>query len=80
VERDINYGTPVNLELGGAYVNLGAENRDGRHLVVLDIDGGEKGDPGRDDCRGWAYTRMSPDEALLLADVLRGLAATRLGQ
>ena len=37
----ITHGTPLNLELGGAFVDLGAEQRPGGHVIVLAVDDGE---------------------------------------
>jgi hypothetical protein len=61
---EITFGVPVNLEFGEAFVDLGAENRDGQRIVVLAVDDGE-------DC---AHLELSPGQVELLADVLRGLA------
>ena len=60
----ITYGTPVNLELGGALVDLGAENRNGQVVIVL----------GADDGQGFANLELNREQAALLADALHGLA------
>jgi len=61
---EIAYGTPVNLELGEAFVDLGAEQRDGRPVIVLALDDGD----------GFAHMAITPEQAEVLADVLLGLA------
>jgi len=67
---EITYGTPLNLELAGAYVDLGAEQRDGQHVIVLAVDDGE----------GYAHLELTAEDADLLADALHGLATvTRNG-
>jgi D-aminopeptidase len=69
---EIAYGVPVNLTLGDeVFVDLGAENRDGKPVVMLALDDGE----------GAAALELSAEQAELLADVLRGLAgaAVQLG-
>jgi hypothetical protein len=63
----ITYGTPVNLELGGALVDLGVEQRDGQLVIVLAVDDGE----------GFTNLAISPEQTELLADVLKGLAGIR---
>lgn len=65
VVASITAGAPVNLELGGAYVDLGAEDRNGQRIIVL----------AADDGNGFAQLQLSPEDADLLADVLHGLAA-----
>ncbi len=64
---DITYGTPVNLELSGAYVDLGVEQRDGQLVIRLVVD----------DDDGATNLALSPEQAGLLADVLKGLAEIR---
>lgn len=61
---EIEFGMPVNLELGEALVDLGAEQRDGQHVIVLALD----------DSDGFAHMAISPEQAELLADALLGLA------
>ena len=61
---EIVFGVPVNLEFGGAFVDLGAENRGGQRVVVLAVDDGE----------GFTKLELSPEQVEVLADVLRGLA------
>jgi len=61
---EISYGVPVNLELGEALVDLGAENRDGQLVVVLAVDDGE----------GFPKLELGPEQVEVLADVMRGLA------
>ena len=62
---EIEFGTPVNLTLGDkAYVDLGAEQRDGKHVIVLALDDGD----------GFAHMAITPEQAETLADVLLGLA------
>lgn len=61
---EISFGVPVNLELGEAFVDLGAELRDGQRVVVLAVDDGEN----------FAHLELSPEQVELLADVMRGLA------
>jgi hypothetical protein len=61
---EIAYGVPVNLELGEAFADLGAESRDGQRVVVLAVDDGQ----------GFTNLALSPEQAELLADCLRGLA------
>ena len=65
---EIAYGVPVNLDLGGAYADLGAEQRDGQPVIVLALDDGD----------GFTNLELSPERAEVLADVLRGLA--RIGR
>ena len=66
---EIAYGVPVNLDLGGAYADLGAEQRDGQPVIVLALDDGN----------GFAQVELTPERAEVLADVLRGLAAVQPG-
>jgi len=61
---EISYGVPVNLELGEALADLGAENRDGQRVVVLAVDDGE----------GFTKLELGPEQVEVLADVMRGLA------
>ena len=61
---EITFGTPVNLGLNGAYLDLGAEERDGEQVIVLAIDDGEDA----------VNLTLTPEQAELLADVLLGLA------
>ena len=61
---EIAYGVPVNLELGEAFADLGAESRDGQRVVVLAVDDGQ----------GFTNLALSPEQAETLADVLLGLA------
>jgi Ser/Thr protein kinase RdoA (MazF antagonist) len=61
---EITYGEPVNIEFGGAFADLGAEQRDGRRFVVLALDDGE----------GTAHVDLTPEQCAVLADVLAGLA------
>ena len=70
VAAEITYGVPVNLDLDGAYVDLGAEVRDGQQVIVATVDDGQ----------GFASLVMTPEQAELLCDVLRGLAAIRTEQ
>jgi hypothetical protein len=65
---ETTYGVPVNLDLADTYIDLGAEDRNGEHVVVLAVDDGE----------GFVSLALTPEHAELLADVLRGLAAVRL--
>jgi hypothetical protein len=65
---EISFGVPVNLELGDAFVDLGAENRDGQQVIVVAVDDGD----------GFTKLELSPESAELLADVLRGLARVGL--
>jgi hypothetical protein len=65
---EIAYGTPVNLHLGGAYADLGAECRDGQPVIMLALDDGN----------GFTTAELTPERAELLADCLRGLA--RIGR
>jgi hypothetical protein len=60
----ITFGVPVNLEFGEAFVDLGAEYRDGQRVVVLAVDDGQ----------GFAKLELSPEQVEVLADVMRGLA------
>ena len=64
---EIGFGMPVNLELGEALVDLGAEQRDGKHVIVLALD----------DSDGFAHLAITPEQAEMLADVLLGLAHVR---
>jgi hypothetical protein len=61
---EITFGVPVNLEFGEAFVDLGAEDRNGQQVVVMAIDDGQ----------GFAKLELSPEQVEVLADVLRGLA------
>jgi hypothetical protein len=61
---EISFGVPVNLELGDAFVDLGAEDRDGQQVIVVAIDDGN----------GFTKLELNPESAELLADVLCGLA------
>lgn len=63
----ITHGVPVNLELGSAFVDLGAEVRDGQLVIVAAVDDGE----------GFASLVISPEQVELMCDVLRGLATIR---
>ena len=67
VAAEITYGVPVNLDLGGAYADLGVEVRDGQQVISVAVDDGE----------GFASLVMSPQQVELLCDVLRGLATIR---
>ncbi len=67
---EIVFGEPVVLEWDEAEVALGAENRDGRRVIVLTLDAAGFDSEGR----GYAYMALSPDQAAVLADVLAGLA------
>lgn len=68
-EQTITYGEPVNLTVGGAYVEMGTENRDGEHIVGM----------AADDGNGAVHLVLTPAEAADLADVLRKLAAEANG-
>jgi hypothetical protein len=61
---EITFGVPVNLGFGEAFVDLGAEDRNGQQVVVMAIDDGQ----------GFAKLELSPEQVEVLADVLRGLA------
>ena len=61
---EVVFGVPVNLDLSAAYIDLGAEQQDAEHVVVLALDDGN----------GAAHVELSPEQCELLADVLRGLA------
>jgi hypothetical protein len=61
---EIAYGTPVNLTLGEAFVDLGIEHRNGEQVIRLAVDDGE----------GFLNLALSPELAELLADALLGLA------
>jgi hypothetical protein len=64
IAATIDYGTPVNLDLGDAYADLGAETRDGKKVIVMAVDDGN----------GFAHLKLSPEQASALSDVLAGLA------
>jgi hypothetical protein len=61
---EITFGVPVNLEFGEAFVDLGAEKRDGQQVIVMAIDDGE----------GLMKLELSSEQASVLSDVLAGLA------
>ena len=61
---EITFGVPVNLEFGEAFVDLGAEKRDGQQVIVMAIDDGE----------GFMKLELSSEQASVLSDVLAGLA------
>ena len=61
---EIVHGTPVNIEFGETFVDLGAEQRDGQQVIVLAVDAGD----------GFIKLELSAEQAELLADVLLGLA------
>ncbi len=67
---EVVFGEPVVLEWDEAEVALGAENRDGRPVVVLTLDAAGFDSDGR----GYAFVAMSPEQASVLADALAGLA------
>jgi len=60
----IAYGTPMNLEFGEAFLDLGVEHQAGGQIVRLAVDDGE----------GFVNLALSPEQAELLADALLGLA------
>jgi hypothetical protein len=62
--EEITYGVPVNIEFGEAFVDAGAENRNGKRVIVLAVDDG----------KDYAHLELSPEQADVLADVLHGLA------
>jgi hypothetical protein len=62
--QEISFGVPVNLELGAALVDLGAESRDGQQVIVMAVDDGE----------GFVKLELSPQQSSVLSDVLAGLA------
>jgi hypothetical protein len=61
---EIVHGTPINIECGETFVDLGAEQRDGKHVIVLGLDDGD----------GYVHMAITPEQAETLADVLLGLA------
>jgi hypothetical protein len=61
---EITYGVPVNVEFGNVFADLGAENRGGERIVVLALDDGDS----------FMKMDLSPEQAEVLADLLRGLA------
>jgi hypothetical protein len=61
---EIVHGTPINMEFGETFVDLGAEQRDGQQVIVLAVDDGDV----------FTTLKLSPEQAELLADVLLGLA------
>jgi hypothetical protein len=62
--QEISFGVPVNLVLGDALVDLGAEDRDGHQVIVMAIDDGG----------GFMKLELSPEQSSVLSDVLAGLA------
>lgn len=61
---EITFGVPVNVEFGDVFADLGVENREGQRIVVLALDDGDS----------FMKVDLNPEQAEVLADVLRGLA------
>jgi hypothetical protein len=61
---EIVHGTPINIEFGETFLDLGTEQRDGQQVIVVAVDDGD----------GFTTLELSPEQAELLADALLGLA------